>query len=341
MNLLQVFFIISAVIILILALDIARKQKFNALHFLVFFWVGAWLLVFTFFPFVLDNIWKLFWIPRWADVLVYVSIIFLIYFVLLLLAKVEKNASNTTSLIREIAIENSNKKILTQEIWFLIRVYNEQKVLKSTIEKIIKAWYTDIVVVNDWSLDNSLKILKDFDNIILLNHIQNRWWWAALETWFEYFRRYWKNRYVCTFDADWQHQIKDLDNFIKAFEENKNLKIVLWSRFIKNKNSNIRLSRKIILKLWILFTFFVSYIKLTDAHNWYRLLKKEVLDKIKITIDDMWYASEFIDQIASKKIPFKEVPVDIIYTKYSMSKWQKSINAINIAFKFIWSKFFK
>jgi len=36
MTLLAFFFIISGIIILILAIDISKKQKFNALHFLVF-----------------------------------------------------------------------------------------------------------------------------------------------------------------------------------------------------------------------------------------------------------------------------------------------------------------
>ena len=50
MNLLQIFFIISGIIIFLAALDIARRERFNALHFLVFLGVGSGLLVFTFFP---------------------------------------------------------------------------------------------------------------------------------------------------------------------------------------------------------------------------------------------------------------------------------------------------
>ncbi|EKD29755.1 MAG: hypothetical protein ACD_78C00288G0001, partial [uncultured bacterium (gcode 4)] len=84
MNLLQAFFIVSGVIIFIIAFDIAKRQKFNALHFLVFIGIGAGLLVFTFFPQVLDAMGRIFGIQRGADVLVYVSIIFLLYFVLLL-----------------------------------------------------------------------------------------------------------------------------------------------------------------------------------------------------------------------------------------------------------------
>jgi hypothetical protein len=55
----------------------------------------------------------------------------------------------------------------------------------------------------------------------------------------------------------------------------------------------------------------------------------------------MWHASEIIDIIASNNIPYKEVPVNIKYTEYSLAKWQKSSNAINIAIRFIWNKFFK
>ena len=111
MNLLQLFFILSWVIISIIAFDVAKKQKFNALHFVVFIWVWLWLLVFTFFPWVLNIIWEFFWLPRWSDLLVYASIIFLIYFVLLLLSKVEQNNEDITKLVKEITFleEKINK----------------------------------------------------------------------------------------------------------------------------------------------------------------------------------------------------------------------------------------
>lgn len=342
MSLLQVFFIISWFILLIISLDIAKKQKFNALHFLVFISLSIWLIVFTFFPNILSKLWLIFWLQRWADVLVYGSIIFLLYFVILLLNKVEENRSDITKLIREIAIQNSIKKEINWEICILIRVYNEEQVLFETINSVLNKWYSNILVINDGSKDNSYKILKNFENkIIILNHYKNRWWWRALETWFEYIRRYCNTKYVCTFDADWQHNIENLNIFLEVLEKNKEIDIVLWSRFVWNAKTNVWFIRKIILKLWILFTFFISRIKLTDSHNWYRLFRTKVINDIKLTLDDMSYASELIDIIANKKIKFKEVPVDILYTDYSLSKWQKSSNAINIALKIIWNKFFK
>lgn len=343
MTLLEFFFIISGIIILIISIDIAKKQKFNALHFLIF--IGVWwgLLLLAFFPGFLNFIAKLFWVARWADVLVYASIIFLLYFVLLLLTKHVENKEDITSLVRNIAIDNANKKELKGEVVFLIPCYNEWEVIKNTINNIFHNGYENIIVVNDWSKDGSKSILSWFwDKIILLNHYKNRWQWAALQTGFEFIKNYLDVKYIVTFDADGQHDINDLNKFIDEFKNNDNLEIVLGSRFLKNNHNNkIPFTRKVILKLGVLFTYFISNIKLTDTHNGYRLIKKSTLDKIKITQDGMTHASEIIDIISSKKISFSEVPVNIKYTDYSLAKWQSSWNAINIALRIIWSKFFR
>jgi hypothetical protein len=116
---------------------------------------------------------------------------------------------------------------------------------------------------------------------------------------------------------------------------------VIWSRFLSNTVENIPLHRKIVLFLWKLFTFFLSNIKISDPHNGYRMFKVSVLDKIYLTMDWFEYASELIEIIARNNIKFTEVPVNIIYTAYSLSKWQKSSNAINIALKMIRKKFLK
>lgn len=342
MNLLEFFFIISWIILFILSFDIAKRQRFNALHFLVFIWVGLGLVIFTFFPQFLNFIGSIFWLQRWADVLVYASIIFLLYFVILLLNKVEKNREDITTLLREIALQNSSPEIMSWEVCFLVRVYNEETMIETTLNSILNAWYKNILVVNDGSKDNSLQVLQGFNKKVkIISHVKNRWAWAALETWFEYLRRYGQVNYVCTFDIDWQHQLKDLESFLIEFRKDSQLEVILWSRFIQKTQTNVWMIRKIILKLGIIFTFFISDIKLTDSHNWYRMFRLETIKKLRLTIDDMSYASELIDIIATKKLKFKEIPVDILYTDYSLSKWQKSFNAINIALKTIWYKFFK
>ena len=342
MTLLQVIFIVSAFVIFLLGIDIARRQKFNFLHVFIFIWISILLVIFTLYPPILNKVWEIFGTQRWADVLVYLSIIFLLYFALFLFNKIEKNREDITLLVRELAIENSSKRIVEWKEAFVIPCYNEWPVIKENISNILKQGYRNILVINDGSTDDSRRILESFwDKIILLNHLINRGQGAALETGFEYLRRYWKVNYVVCYDADWQHDLNDLHKFYKVLDKYKDVDIVFWSRFIGKTDSNIPLLRKIILKLAVLFTFFVSRIRLTDAHNWYRVFRWKILDKIRITIDWMGHASEIADIVAREKIKYKEVPVNIKYTAYSLSKWQKSLNAINIALRMIWNKFFK
>jgi hypothetical protein len=50
------------------------------------------------------------------------------------------------------------------------------------------------------------------------------------------------------------------------------------------------------------------------------MFRVNILDKIQITMDGMEYASEFIDQIGIHKFHFGEVPVNIHYDDYTMTK---------------------
>ncbi len=106
MTLLQIFFIISWVIISLIAFHVARRERFNALHFLVFLLVGIGLFLFWFFPAMIDKIARVVWVARWADALVYGSIVFLFYFVLLLLEKIERQREELTRLVRELSLRD-------------------------------------------------------------------------------------------------------------------------------------------------------------------------------------------------------------------------------------------
>jgi glycosyltransferase involved in cell wall biosynthesis len=207
----------------------------------------------------------------------------------------------------------------------------------------LKSWYENILVVNDGSSDNTnTEIKKAFwDKVIVLEHFKNRGQWAALETGFEYARRYAKTDYIITFDADGQHDIEDVKVFEKYLKNHHDVDILLGSRFLSKKQIGIPMTRRIVLRLGILFTYLLSNILLTDTHNGFRVIPIKSLSKLKLTIDWMGHASEILDLIAYHNMKFKEVPVTIIYTQYSLNKWQSSMNAFKIAWKMIWNKFFK
>ena len=199
--------------------------------------------------------------------------------------------------------------------------------------------------MDDGSKDGTDKyIRKHFPDIFYVRHRFNRGGGAALETGLEFVRRHRVSlgiEFVVTFDADGQHNIDDISIFLSRFKTEPTIDIIFGSRFIQKTNTNVPLFRKIILMGGKWFTKFISGVTLTDSHNGYRMFRSSILDNIQLTMDGMEYASEFIDLIHERGYRIAEVPVNIRYDEYSLGKGQKSSNAINIAFKMIWKKFFQ
>lgn len=237
-------------------------------------------------------------------------------------------------------------KMQKNKIVFLIRAYNEATRILTVIEGIIDAWFTEILVIDDGSTDNTVLLLESLiqdSKIHFVHHITNRGAWAALETGFSFIRANaeWYNwKYLVTFDADWQHDIWDIDTFISAFKKDESLDVVLGSRFIEKTNSNVPFLRRLTLWWGRIFTSLVSWVHLTDAHNGYRMLRTETLDMIHITMDGMEYASELIDQIGKNKFKFIEVPVNIHYDSYSLGKWQRYGGILRIVSRVLYKKLF-
>ena len=200
---------------------------------------------------LLNQFWSIFWIARWADVLVYIWLIVLFYFYINLLNNHTKDKYQLTRLISRQAIqewynrEKDNIKKFNNlttgqagtdykdNFIFNIRIYNEWSKVWSVIDEIFWAWFKKIVFVNDWSQDNTLEILESKkaqypDKLfIILSHITNRWGWAANQTWYNFIKKYWEElqikRFVW-FDSDWQMDIKDMETFIDRIR-NEEVKI--------------------------------------------------------------------------------------------------------------------
>ena len=85
----------------------------------------------------------------------------------------------------------------------------------------------------------------------------------------------------------------------------------------------------------IVFTRITSGMKLTDAHNGLRAFSRRAAAHIDIQLDRMAHASEIIDQIRSSGLPYREIPVRIHYTDYSMAKGQRSSAALRVAWDYL------
>lgn len=215
---------------------------------------------------------------------------------------------------------------MLSSIYILIPVYNEEKKIESVVTE-LSSVFENIVTVNDGSSDSTKEILESLD-VITLNHSINLGQGAAISTGFKYIQGLKDAFAVVTFDADGQHSVDDA----KAFAEEILLceeEIIFGSRFI-DSSANIPFIKKIALSVVVFFTNRFSKIALSDAHNGLKAIKKNCLSKIDIDIDGFGFESQIIHQVSKKRITFKEMPTNTIYTSYSKNKGQKLINGLLI-----------
>ncbi|MCX7770582.1 MAG: glycosyltransferase family 2 protein [Proteobacteria bacterium] len=223
------------------------------------------------------------------------------------------------------------------KIVVLMTALNEAKVISNVLNGLINSGYKNIVLVDDGSTDETYNIAKRYD-IFLLRHVVNRGKGASLQTGTEFILKNTNFEVIVHFDADGQHNPEDIENLVRPILE-EGFDVVFGSRFL-GEVENMPYIRKIVLKFGILISNFLYGVKLTDVHNGLRAFKREVFKKIVFTEDRFSYASELLEKVVKNGFKYKEVPVKIVYTEYSISKGQKNINAFNIFFHMIKRRFF-
>ncbi len=369
MSLLQFVVIIAAVIFIFFGLDLYKRRKMNVLHFFVFIVGGGLVVLFGFNQTLLNAFGEFFGIARGADLLVYIALIVLLYFYISILNSHTKDKFQLTRFISQTAIdkgyvENKEKIAHRKNEWekddfiFNIRVYNEEAaVVSKVVDEIIAAWFRKLVLISDGSpiAQTLLDKQKQYsDNmIILLTHTINRWGGAANQTGYNFVKTYGdvlKVKRFVGFDSDGQMDVKDMEIFMKYIRQDENLgldlenkrpDIYLGSRFIEwSKVDNMPPMRKMILNIAQLVTRMFYGTKVSDPHSGYRVISLPALRQFVITADGMHYANELNEQIRRYRMKYREVPVHIRYTEYTLNKWQKNSNSLKLGAEMIYKKIF-
>lgn len=221
-------------------------------------------------------------------------------------------------------------------VFIVIPAFNEHAVIKKVVNDLHQYNYK-MVVVDDGS-EVSLHPLLD-GKAILLRHSINLGQGAALQTGIEFALQNGAD-YIITFDADGQHSENDIPVLLNVLQEN-NLDIVLGSRFLPGSSHNMSTGRRILITIARYINYFVTGILLSDAHNGIRAMTKEAAAKMQITQNRMAHATEIVSIIRKHRLRFKEVPVAVTYTDYSLQKGQKLQSGFRIFFDILLKKLFQ
>ena len=215
------------------------------------------------------------------------------------------------------------------DTWLIIPCYNEEPVIGEVISSAL-ATFPNIVAVNDGSVDNSAQAIHKA-GAHLVNHPVNLGQGAGIQTGLEYARGQPGAQFFVTFDADGQHQVKDVVRMVTRLREEP-LDIIVGTRFggANATDSQVPWLKQLVLKTVVALSPTTRKLGLSDAHNGLRVFNKKVAHELNLRMNGMSHASEIVSAIATHGWRVAEEPVDILYTEYSMAKGQSLINGVNI-----------
>lgn len=215
----------------------------------------------------------------------------------------------------------------------VVPAYNEEKTIGRVLAD-LKNYADKIIIVDDGSTDRTAEIIKSL-SVEVYRHFLNRGLGASLKTGFEAAKKSGAD-IVVTFDADGQHRAEDIPRLIKPILDGQ-AEVVIGSRFLK-------LQRMPILRIiynWLanFITFLFSGLWVTDSQSGLRAFSKQALERLEIFCDRMEISSEIICQIKKQNLKLVEIPIQAVYTDYSLSKGQNFLVGVKTLIRLVVHKF--
>ena len=222
------------------------------------------------------------------------------------------------------------------KLTLVMPAFNEIKTIEETIKKVVALDFVNqLVVVDDGSTDGTREILKNLNNekIKIIFHEINQGKGAALHTGFKEA----KGPFVGVQDADLEYDPSDLSKFLPPLL-NGQADAVFGSRFRSGEVGRVlyfwhSLGNRFLTTL----SNMATNINLTDMETCYKVIRKDILDKIELKEKRFGFEPEITAKLASRGARIYEVGISYYGRTYDEGKkigWKDGVRAVYCIFKY-------
>lgn len=223
------------------------------------------------------------------------------------------------------------------QLILILPALNEAEVLAGVLSRLKAALkklpvLTEIVVINDGSTDKTAAIAKK-SGATVLTHLINRGLGAALGTGLVYAKKR-QADFAITIDSDGQHDPADITKVMAPLFSNQ-ADVVIGSRLLSASAHKMPLLRRINNRAFNWLTWFFFGKMTTDSLSGFKGFNRKAIKKINLKTERMEASNEFFAEIKRYNLRVKEVPIQVIYTSYSIRKGVKPGNIFAIIFRLV------
>jgi glycosyltransferase involved in cell wall biosynthesis len=215
----------------------------------------------------------------------------------------------------------------------IIPTYNEGREIAKLVRE-IRQKNLEVLVIDDGSTDNTAQIAQGNGATVIRNN-KNEGKGASLVKGFNYALSK-KFDAVVAMDGDGQHLVEDVPLFLNLAGNSKS-GILIGNRMLSTKN--MPLSRFLTNFFMSVFISFLAKQRIPDTQCGFRLIKKEVLERVKLATSKYETESEIL--IRASRLGFKihSVPIKTVYSgsKSQINPFIDTLRFIRFIIKDLWT----
>ena len=218
----------------------------------------------------------------------------------------------------------------------IVPCYNEEATILQLLGLVLDSpWVTEVVVVDDGSVDGSRELLATVDDrrVRVIHQPRNMGKGAALRTGFQHAT----GDYVVVQDADLEYSPSEYGDLISPLESGQ-ADIVFGSRFAGGRPHRVlyfwhSMGNKLLTAMSNMFTD----LNLTDMETCYKVFRREIIQSVTIEEDRFGFEPEITAKVARLRCRIYEVGITYNGRTYAEGKkigWKDGVRAVVCILKY-------
>ncbi|MFH1710093.1 MAG: glycosyltransferase family 2 protein [bacterium] len=221
----------------------------------------------------------------------------------------------------------------------VLPAYNAEKTLKQTVDDIPRDVVDEVILVDDYSHDSTVKLAKSM-GLIVYQHEMNKGYGANQKTCYKCALER-EADIIVMLHPDYQYDPKLIKPFV-YFIENDYFDVMLGSRIRTRQETlagGMPLYKYIANRFLTFLENLVSGQNLSEWHTGMRAYKREVLEKIDLSrnSDDFVFDTQILFQVIDKGYRIGEIPVPVRYSPGSSTI--KFAASVKYGLETVWTAF--
>ena len=223
----------------------------------------------------------------------------------------------------------------------IMPVYNEKNTIMQILKKVdsvkLKSIKKELIIVDDFSTDGTIDILKKLKKYKIIFHEKNKGKGSAIRTGLKYAT----GDIITIQDADLEYDPNDYQKLLIPILENK-AQVVYGSRFL---NKTFKLSWRNKIHQWFYYlgnnvltlaTNIIYFSNITDMETCYKVFKKDVIKSLNLKAERFDIEPEITAKTLRKGYKIYEVPITFNPRSFKEGKkinWKDGLKALFVLIK--------